>query len=145
MGYSLQAARKTREGDQHPDRDEQFRYLSERVAEHLRTGEPVVSVDAKKKELVGRKANSGREWQPKGDPVEVDTHDFPDPEVGKAIPSPTGCTTSAPTRRGRQQASSVRSWRCSTRSTRSTSSGSPTGFGPDAASTMRWTRSRSGH
>lgn len=86
MGYSLQAARKTREGSQHPDRDAQFRYLSEQVAEHLRAGEPVVSVDTKKKELVGRKANGGREWQPKGQPEQVDVHDFPDPEVGKAIP-----------------------------------------------------------
>jgi len=86
MGYSLQATRKTREGSHHPDRDAQFVHLSSQVAEHLRAGEPVVSVDAKKKELVGRKANGGREWQPKGEPVEVDTHDFPDPEIGKAIP-----------------------------------------------------------
>jgi len=86
MGYTLQATRKTREGSDHPDRDAQFVYLSQQVAEHLAAGEPVISVDAKKKELVGRKANNGREWQPKGSPVEVDTHDFPDPEIGKAIP-----------------------------------------------------------
>ena len=85
-GYSLQATRKMREGSDHPDRDQQFVYLSQQVAEHLSAGQPVISVDAKKKELVGRKANGGREWQPKGEPVEVDTHDFPDPEIGKAIP-----------------------------------------------------------
>jgi hypothetical protein len=86
MGYSLQATAKTREGSEHPDRDAQFVYLTGQVAEHLAAGEPVISVDAKKKELVGRKSNNGREWQPTGQPVEVDTHDFPDPEIGKAIP-----------------------------------------------------------
>jgi transposase len=86
MGYSLQATRKTREGRDHPDRDAQFVYLSRQVGEHLAAGQPVISVDAKKKLLVGRKANNGRDWQPKGSPVEVDTHDFPDPEIGKAIP-----------------------------------------------------------
>ena len=85
-GYSLQATRKTREGKNHPDRDQQFVYLCEQVAEHLSAGQPVISVDAKKKELVGRKANGGHEWQPTGSPVEVDTHDFPDPKIGKAIP-----------------------------------------------------------
>jgi hypothetical protein len=85
-GYSLQATRKTREGKNHPDRDAQFVYLSRQVAHHLEADQPVISVDAKKKELVGNKANSGREWQPKGRPAEVDTHDFPDPEIGKAIP-----------------------------------------------------------
>lgn len=86
MGYSLQATRKMREGRRHPDRDAQFRYLAGRVADYLEAGDPVVSVDTKKKELVGRKANNGREWQPAGQPEQVDVHDFPDPEVGKAIP-----------------------------------------------------------
>jgi hypothetical protein len=85
-GYSLQAAAKTREGKQHPDRDAQFRYLSGQVNEHLAARHPVVSVDTKKKELVGNYKNAGREWQPKGEPLEVDVHDFPDPAVGKAIP-----------------------------------------------------------
>lgn len=85
-GYSLQATRKTREGSDHPDRDAQFMYLSQQVGQHLAAGQPVISVDAKKKELVGRKSNPGREWQPTGQPDEVDTHDFPDPDIGKAIP-----------------------------------------------------------
>jgi Rhodopirellula transposase DDE domain len=86
MEYSLQATSKQREGDQHPDRDAQFVYLSERVGDHLRAGEPVISVDTKKKEVVGQLANKGREYQPKGHPERVDVHDFPDPKVGKAIP-----------------------------------------------------------
>lgn len=85
-GYSLQAAAKTREGRQHPDRDEQFRYLAGQVNAYLAAGNPVVSVDTKKKELVGNYKNAGREWQRQGQPVEVDVHDFPDPTVGKAIP-----------------------------------------------------------
>ena len=85
-GYSLQAAAKTREGNQHPDRDAQFRYLTGQVNAYLAAGDPVISVDTKKKELVGNYKNAGREWQPKGAPVEVDVHDFPDPGVGKAIP-----------------------------------------------------------
>ena len=86
MDYSLQALAKQREGSQHPDRDAQFRYLNERVAERLRRGEPVISVDTKKKELVGQRFNNGEEYQPKGEPERVDVHDFPDPEIGKAIP-----------------------------------------------------------
>jgi hypothetical protein len=86
QGYSLQAAAKTREGAQHPDRDAQFRYLTGQVNAYLAAGDPVVSVDTKKKELVGRYKNPGREWQPKGEPVQVDVHDFPDPAIGKAIP-----------------------------------------------------------
>ena len=86
MEYSLQATAKQREGDQHPDRDAQFVYLSERVGDHLRAGEPVISVDTKKKEVVGQLANKGREYQPKGQPERVDVHDFPDPTVGRAIP-----------------------------------------------------------
>jgi hypothetical protein len=84
-GYSLQAVRKTREGGTHPDRDAQFRYLSEQVNAHLRDGQPVVSVDTKKKELVGQYKNAGREWQPKGEPEQVEVYDFVG-EAGKAIP-----------------------------------------------------------
>jgi hypothetical protein len=86
MDYSLQATAKQLEGSQHPDRDAQFVYLSERVGEYLRSGDPVISVDSKKKEQVGQKANGGKEYQPKGRPQRVDVHDFPDPEVPKAIP-----------------------------------------------------------
>jgi Rhodopirellula transposase DDE domain len=84
--YTLQRTRKTLEGAQHPDRDAQFRYLNDQAREHLAAGQPVVSVDTKKKELVGDYANGGAEWQPAGEPVEVGVHDFPDPAVGKAIP-----------------------------------------------------------
>ena len=86
MGYSLQATAKQLEGTQHPDRDAQFVYLTEQVAGHLRGGDPVISVDTKKKEVVGQRTNGGREYQPKGRPERVDVHDFPDPGVGKAIP-----------------------------------------------------------
>jgi Rhodopirellula transposase DDE domain len=87
MGYSLRATAKTVEGVQHPDRNDQFLYINRLAGEQLAAGEPVISVDTKKKELVnGRKANAGREWQPQGQPERVDVHDFPDPEVPKAIP-----------------------------------------------------------
>ncbi|MGH9170110.1 MAG: ISAzo13 family transposase [Acidimicrobiales bacterium] len=86
MGYSLQALAKQKEGAQHPDRDAQFVYLSSQVANHLRQGQPVISVDTKKKEVTGQLRNGGREYQPKGSPERVDVHDFPDKEVGKAIP-----------------------------------------------------------
>ena len=85
MGYSLQANVKTREGSQHPDRDAQFRYLAEQVRSHLDAGQPVVSVDTKKKELVGEYRIGGQEWQPQGQPVATNVHDFIGPE-GKAIP-----------------------------------------------------------
>jgi len=85
-GYSLQANVKTKEGSQHPDRDAQFRYLNEQAREFRDGGLPVVSVDAKKKELIGEFKNVGREWEPKGEPVEVRVHDFLVPELGKAIP-----------------------------------------------------------
>jgi hypothetical protein len=85
-GYSLQANAKTREGSRHPDRDAQFRYLNERIGVFLARELPVVSVDTKKKELVGAFKNGGREWQPEGLPEQVNVHDFPDPAVGKAIP-----------------------------------------------------------
>ncbi len=84
--FSLQANRKTREGDNHPDRDAQFHYINEQVLRHQRRGQPVVSVDTKKKELVGQYKNAGRQWLPKGRPVEVLVHDFPDPKMKKAIP-----------------------------------------------------------
>lgn len=85
-GYSLQANAKTLEGKQHPDRDAQFQYLSVQSKAFLEKGLPVVSMDAKKKELVGEFKNAGREWQPQEQPVEVNVHDFPDPHLGKAIP-----------------------------------------------------------
>lgn len=86
LGYSLQGNRKTREGKDHPDRDEQFEYIAKRVKAYRRGGRPAVSVDTKKKEKLGEKANVGREYRPKGSPREVDTHDFPDKHKGKAIP-----------------------------------------------------------
>ena len=86
MDYSLQAPVKNREGAQHPDRDAQFRYLNAQVTAHLGRQWPVISVDTKKKEVVGNLHNKGQEWRPTGEPVEVKDHDFPDPEVGKAIP-----------------------------------------------------------
>jgi transposase len=85
-GYSLQGNAKTKEGNQHPDRDAQFNYLSEQSKTFLAQGLPVVSMDAKKKELVGQFENPGREWQPQKQPVAVNVHDFPDPLLGKAIP-----------------------------------------------------------
>ena len=84
--FSLQGNAKTIEGNQVPARDAQFRYLNEQVREHRDAGEPVISVDTKKKELVGNYRNGGREWRPAGDPVHVKDHDFPDQELGKAIP-----------------------------------------------------------
>ena len=86
MGYSLQAPAKQKEGTTHPDRNAQFAYLNSRVTPHLRAGEPVISVDTKKKELVGDFHNGGREWQPSGQPEPVRVHDFIDPGLGKAIP-----------------------------------------------------------
>lgn len=86
LNYSCQANSKTREGAQHPDRDAQFAHINRRVAAYGRGGRPAVSVDTKKKEPLGNKKNGGREYRPKGKPPEVDTHDFPDPKLGKAIP-----------------------------------------------------------
>src|SRR3954447_4627894 len=85
-GFSLQGNAKTIEGAQHPDRDAQFRYLNDHAKAYQAAGDPVVSVDTKKKELVGQFKNPGRQWRRKGEPVEVATHDFPDPQLGKAIP-----------------------------------------------------------
>ena len=86
LGYRLQANRKTREGGQHPDRDAQFHYINGRVKEALAAGEPAISVDTKKKELVGDFKNAGREWRPKGKPEDVRVHDFVIPELGRAVP-----------------------------------------------------------
>src|SRR5262245_6199098 len=86
LGYSLQANKKTIEGAQHPDRDAQFRYINTRARAFLRRGLPVISVDTKKKELVGEFKNGGREWMPTGEPERVRVHDFIDPSLGKAIP-----------------------------------------------------------
>jgi hypothetical protein len=86
MGYTLQANVKTREGPQHPNRDAQFRYLNRQVKAFRRTGDPVISVDTKKKELVGAFKNGGRRWLPKGKADQVSVHDFPHLGKGKAIP-----------------------------------------------------------
>ncbi len=85
-GYSMQANVKTAEGGQHADRDAQFEYLNEQARQHLASGDPVISVDAKKKELVGAYKNGGREWHPAGQPEHVKVHDFPDKKLGKASP-----------------------------------------------------------
>ncbi len=86
MGYSLQANTKTLEGRQHPDRNAQFEHVHAQVKEFLEQGLPVISVDTKKKELVGNYSNRGQEWQPQGEPQKTLVHDFPDKELGKAIP-----------------------------------------------------------
>jgi hypothetical protein len=86
LGYSLRANAKVTEGRQHADRDGQFRYLNSTAAQYLAAGQPAISVDAKKKELIGDYANGGAEWQPPGVPERVSVHDFIDPELGKAIP-----------------------------------------------------------
>ena len=86
LGYSLQSSRKTLEGKQHPDRDGQFRRINERVGQAIATGEPAISIDTKKKELVGEFKNAGREWHPQGEAPAVNTYDFPSMAAGKAIP-----------------------------------------------------------
>ncbi len=87
LGYSLQANQKTKEGSaNHPDRDQQFNYINEQTAAFQLRNHPVISVDTKKKESVGEFKNGGREWQPKGNPEEVNGHDFPDPKLGKVNP-----------------------------------------------------------
>lgn len=86
LGYRLQANRKDKEGRAPPERDAQFQYLNEQVGAFLARGQPVLSVDTKKKELVGAFKNSGRTWRPKGEPVQVNVHDFPSQAVGKAVP-----------------------------------------------------------
>jgi Rhodopirellula transposase DDE domain len=86
LGYSLQSTRKSLEGAPHPDRDAQFRYINRCVKVFQRAEQPVISVDVKKKELVGPYSNGGREYQPKGQPERVNTHDFPDKHLGKICP-----------------------------------------------------------
>ena len=86
LGYGLQANRKTHEGSDHPDRDVQFERINQTARAAIAAGEPVISVDTKKKELIGEFKNGGREWAPAGEPVQVNTHDFPSMASGKAIP-----------------------------------------------------------
>ena len=86
LGYSLQSNRKTLDGGTHPDRDAQFQYIHRRAQAFQKQGQPVVSVDTKKKELVGQFRNGGREWSPQGHPEEVEVHDFPSKTLGKVIP-----------------------------------------------------------
>jgi Rhodopirellula transposase DDE domain len=85
-GFSLQSNRKTREGTQHPDRNAQFEHIAKRVRARQRCGEPALSVDTKKKEVLGNLKNPGKTYRRKRNPVKVNVHDFPDPELGKAIP-----------------------------------------------------------
>jgi hypothetical protein len=85
-GYSLQSNRKTREGAQHPDRNAQFQHIAKRVKARQQRDEPALSVDTKKKEVLGNLKNPGKTYRRKGKPVEVAVHDFPDPKLGKAIP-----------------------------------------------------------
>jgi len=86
MGYSLQANRKTKEGDSHPDRNAQFEHINVRVKQYMDLRQPVISVDTKKKELVGDFKNSGQDWRPQGKPEKVRVHDFVIPELGRAAP-----------------------------------------------------------
>ena len=86
LGFSLQANRKTQEGGGHMDRDAQFQYLNDQATAFLRANEPVISVDTKKKELVGNYKNNGREWRPQATPEAVNVHDFIDPKLGRAVP-----------------------------------------------------------
>jgi hypothetical protein len=86
LGYSLQSARKTLEGKQHPDRDAQFRHINQKVCDAIAAGQPAISIDTKKKELVGEFKNAGAEWHPAGEAPQVNTYDFPSMADGKAIP-----------------------------------------------------------
>lgn len=87
LDYSLQAAKKTSEGkEDHIDRDDQFKYINKKSKRFMRSKSPVISVDTKKKELIGNYHNNGREWHYKGEPIEVLDHDFPDPKMPKAVP-----------------------------------------------------------
>lgn len=86
QGYSLQANRKSKESEVHPDRDKQFANINDQTKAFQGDGQPVISVDTKKKELIGEYKNGGQEWQPKGKPEHVSDHDFPDPDVPKAVP-----------------------------------------------------------
>ena len=86
LGYSLQANFKTNEGKDHPDRDDQFVFIYEKVKSFQRDKQPVISVDTKKKELIGNYKNNGKKWRKKGKPIKVNGHDFPDPNIPKAAP-----------------------------------------------------------
>lgn len=86
LHYSLQSNRKTDEGGEHPDRDAQFNFINETTKEYIKEGQPVISVDCKKKELIGNYKNNGKEWQPEGEPEKVKVYDFEDKELGKAAP-----------------------------------------------------------
>jgi transposase len=86
MGYSLQGNRKTKEGDSHPDRNAQFEHINAKVEQYMGLGQPVISVDTKKKELVGDFKNNGQDWRPRGNPTRVRVHDFAIPELGRAAP-----------------------------------------------------------
>jgi len=86
LGYSMQSNRKRREGTDHPDRNAQFEFINAAAKEFLGHGWPAISVDTKKKELIGPFKNAGKEWQKKGEPIEVNMHDFADPALGKVIP-----------------------------------------------------------
>ena len=86
LGYSMQTNRKTQEGKNHPDRDAQFHHINDTGMEYIKHRQPVISVDAKKRELIGNFKNAGQEWSPKGKPTEVAMHDFPDSELGKVTP-----------------------------------------------------------
>lgn len=86
MEYSMQSNRKTKEGSNHPDRDAQFCYISKKVKDFQARNQPVISVDAKKKEAIGAFKNNGQEWRKKGDPIETNMHDFPDKKLGKVAP-----------------------------------------------------------
>jgi transposase len=86
LGYSLQSNKKTEEGNDHPDRDAQFKYINKLIKKYIKSGQPVISVDTKKKELVGNYYNKGQKWLPIKQPIKVKGHDFPDPSVPKALP-----------------------------------------------------------
>jgi len=86
LGYSLQSVRKSREGASHPDRNEQFENINATAEKFIKRGQPVISVDTKKKELIGNFKNAGKEWSPKGEPEKALVHDFPHDAIGKAIP-----------------------------------------------------------
>jgi hypothetical protein len=86
LGYSLQSNRKTRDGASHADRDAQFLHIAGQVQQFQHLNQPAISVDTKKKELIGNFKNPGQEWQPQKQPLEVQIHDFVDPKLGKAIP-----------------------------------------------------------
>lgn len=86
MHYSMQSNRKNKEGSDHPDRDLQFQYISEKVKDFQKRMQPVISVDTKKKELIGEFKNNGKEWHKKGQPIQVNSHDFPDKDLGKVAP-----------------------------------------------------------